>query len=103
MASDNITNGHYTFDGYTYTQIYFNKGANFWQMDHLNKPDYAITKPSSIYPFGTNKWLVVTPDYNTTVTLNINGCDDSISYNCADGSCIDIDLRLEMKSHDKCE
>ena len=93
MASDNITNGHYTFDGYTYTQIHFNKEAELWQMDHLNKPDYATTKSLSIYPFGSHKWLVVTPDYNTTVTLNMNGCDDKISYNCADGSCIDIDLR----------
>ena len=93
MSTSDYTNGHYAFDGYTTTKIYWNIDSNSWHMELLSNPNFLARAsiPGNEYPFGTRTWDVFTDDEqqgNFSVDLNLNGCDLDSQYNCFDGSCI---------------
>lgn len=91
--ADNLTNGHYSFDGYTNTRIYYNKMDDVWNMELLSNPLVNASTGPCDYPFGTLVWDLASPSFSGRATMNFNGCDSSHQYNCADGSCIDIKYR----------
>ena len=93
MSTTDFTNGHYAFDGYTTTKIYFHIDSNSWRMELLSNPNFFAMPnvPGKEYPFGTRSWDVFTDDEtqgNFSLNLNLNGCDLNSQYNCFDGSCI---------------
>ena len=98
MSTTDFTNGHFGFDGYTTTKIYFHSVSNSWRMELLSNADFFATTniPGNEYPFGTRSWHVFTNDEiqgNFSLDLNLNGCDLDNQFNCFDGSCINTDKR----------
>lgn len=86
--------GYYGFDGYSNTKIF--RKNEIWKMELLTgNSSYAFTSDLPDYPFGTQEWNFVTPDYSGTAFINLNGCDDMVDFNCFDGSCVSINTRHE--------
>ena len=90
MSTDEFTNGHYSFDGYATSKIYFDNEDKRWHLELLsNSSIFATTNASNDdYPFGTRMWQVTSAEVQGNFTFNFNGCDDVSQYNCHDGSCI---------------
>jgi hypothetical protein len=63
----------------------------------------ATTKVTAGYPLGTHLWQLKTPAFTRSVEMNLNSCDDSQNYNCRDGSCIDIAVRLILMFDEGCK
>ena len=96
MNTDNVMNGHYTFDGFTNTLIMYDKVSEEWRMELLAKSMtyFATTgRNDQEYPFGTKTWNISSPTFRGTTNLNLNGCNDYTQFNCGDGACISIDNR----------
>jgi hypothetical protein len=94
MNTDYVTNGHYTFDGYTNTRIYYNNGSELWHMVRIFDPAiYATTASPGDYPFGTHLWDIVSETFTGKAALNLNACFNADQYNCFDGTCININAR----------
>ncbi len=56
--------------------------------------EFAITN-SSDYPMGTAEWqLTLANGVTQAVALNFNACDDETQYNCDNGKCISMVVRL---------
>ena len=84
MSTSGYTNGHYAFDGYTTTKIYWNIDSNSWHMELLSNPNFLARAniPGDEYPFGTRTWDVFTDDEqqgNFSVDLNLNGVISIVS------------------------
>ena len=93
MTTQEIHNGHYSFDGYTSTKIFYENITKLWRMElHENSNIFATTEGHD-YPFGVHKWRIVTPDLEGTIPLSLNGCNEKKEFNCNDGVCIAIDDR----------
>ena len=95
MATSTFINGHYSFDGYTSTRIFFDNGTQLWRLELLSDSNiHATTKLIPVeYPLGTRIWNVETPEFRGKIELNLNSCDDFDSFSCNDGACINIDER----------
>ena len=94
MATNEFVNGHYSFDGYTNTKIFFDNTTRLWRMEQLsNKIIGGSTDLLNDYPFGSRIWDVVTPDFEGKLVLNLNSCDDFDRFGCNDGACISINQR----------
>ena len=95
MATDKMINGHYSFDGYTTTRIQFDNVSKLWRMEMLSDPNiHATTEILPIeYPLGSRLWNVETPIFNGSLELNLNSCEDTASFSCKDGACINIEER----------
>ena len=90
MATHEIINGHYTFDGYTNTKIFYQDEAKLWRMELFEDSSIHATTESSDYPFGIHQWKIVTPQVEGVITLSLNGCNEEKEFNCNDGVCIAI-------------
>ena len=90
MATHEIINGHYTFDGYTNTKIFYQDEAKLWRMELFEDSSIYATTESSDYPFGINQWKIVTPQVEGVILLSLNGCNEEKEFNCNDGVCIAI-------------
>ena len=95
MSTEELTNNYFGFDGYATSTIFFDKEATLWKMMLLsNSSIFATTNTTKVdYPFGTRIWQVFADEVIGNFTLNFNGCDDDLHFNCNDGSCIDIEHR----------
>ena len=91
-----LLNGHYSFDGYSKTKIYFDNATELWRMQLLKIPDIqATTKIIPFdYPLGSHIWDVKTPTFKGKLELNLNSCDNFDSFSCMDGACITIQERF---------
>ena len=81
--------GEYIFHGFTTSTLLKELGtSNIWKLElRTNSKFYAETIADDL-PLGQKTFhFSVT---NETMTLNLNSCDDSFEYNCADGGCIQI-------------
>ena len=96
MATDEFVNGHYSFDGYQRTKIFFDNITRLWRMELLyDKSIGGTTNLLNDYPLGRRIWDVVTPDFQGKVVLNLNSCDDFDKFGCNDGGCISINERFD--------
>ena len=95
MATDKFLNGHYSFDGYTSTAIFFDDETGLWRLEVLSDSDiHATTELVPVeYPLGSRVWNVTTPIFEGQLDLNLNSCDDLNSFSCRDGACIAIEER----------
>ena len=90
MATHEIINGHYTFDGYTNTKIFYQDEAKLWRMELFEDSSIHATTVSSDYPFGIHQWKIMTPQVEGVINLSLNGCNEEKEFNCNDGVCIAI-------------
>ena len=95
MVTDKFLNGHYSFDGYTSTRIFFDNATQLWRLESMSDSSiHATTKLIPIdYPLGKRVWNMVTPSFSEGLVLNLNSCDDFNSFSCNDGACITIKER----------
>ena len=95
MSTDRFLNGHYSFDGYTTTRIFFDNTVQLWKMELLS--DQRINATTELipvdYPLGSRRWDINTPIFKGILDLNLNSCDDFNSFSCNDGACITIEER----------
>ncbi len=103
MATGELVNGHYAFDGYTSTRIervvQNNESAPaVWKMTLVADPSSFATTESLDYPLGTHLWTFATKTVRGEVGLNLNGCEDAVEFNCYDGVCVDIGKRCDGSS-----
>ena len=97
MATNKFVNGHYSFDGYTNTKIYFDNTTRLWRMELLSDKNIrGTTDLLNDYPFGSRTWDVVMPDFEGQLELNLNSCDDFDRFGCNDGACISIKQRYTI-------
>ena len=97
MNTEKFLNGHYTFDGYTSTRIFYDNENELWRMELLsNSSIHATTMMTEEYPLGNLTWNVITPIFDGPLDLNLNNCDDFSNFNCNDGTCIDVKERYFM-------
>ena len=96
MDTIRLVNGHYSFDGYSKTKIYYDNITELWKMELLRNPDIQATTQiiPFDYPLGSRLWDVRTPVFNGTLELNLNSCDNFDSFSCMDGACVTIKERL---------
>ena len=96
MATNKFVNGHYSFDGYTNTKIFFDNTTRLWRMELLSDKNIrGTTDLLNDYPFGSRTWDVVMPDFEGKLELNLNSCDDFDRFGCNDGACISIKQRYK--------
>ena len=93
MDTNEVLNGHYHFNGYTDTKMYFHNDIKVWRLELLSDQSIYATTKSLDYPFGTHIWDIVLPDSQSTLTLNLNSCQSKSEFNCNDGICIDMNER----------
>ena len=97
MSTQGLTGGHYAFDGYATTKIYFDQTNNLWRMELLSSKNIIATAHTSFgkYPYGTHMWHIppTNDEEGYSFFLNLNGCDIYDEFNCYDGSCVSIDKR----------
>ena len=93
MATNAIINGHYSFDGYTNTKIFFENMTQLWRLELFEDASVHATTKSLDYPLGTHQWKVVTPTIQKVIPLSLNGCNDESEFNCNEGVCIAIQDR----------
>ena len=95
MATDKFINGHYSFDGYTNTKIFFDNSTRKWRMELLSDKNKGGTTDFLDYPYGSHSWNLLMPDFEGKLVLNLNSCDDFDSFGCQDGACISIEQRCK--------
>ena len=94
LATHHQVNGHYPFEGYTNTRIYYNNATDLWHMELIVDPAvYGTTENKDEYPIGMHLWDIVSPDFSGSAPLNMYGCIDSEEFSCNDGACIGIEER----------
>ena len=87
----------FNFNGYSNSIIAFHRNAANWKLETpADTTKYAITN-GTLPPFGTKEYLLSNNLCGGQISLNINACDDTHEYNCADGSCISIEKRCNSK------
>ena len=103
MATNKFVNGHYTFDGYTTTEIHFDNASQLWRIGLLSDSSiYATTETIPIeYPLGNRIWDVESQIFKGQLELNLNSCDDFNSFSCNDGACITIEERLGIIAYNE--
>ena len=101
MATDKFLNGHYSFDGYTGSRIFFDNNTQLWRLELLSDPSiHATTELKPVdYPLGNYLWDVETLGFKGKVNLNLNSCEDFSSFSCLDGGCITIEERLDIRNN----
>ena len=90
MATHEFLNGHYSFDGYTNTKIFFENVTKLWRLELFEDSNIYATTESYDYPFGIQQWKIVSPNVRATIPLSLNGCNEQREFNCDDGVCIAI-------------
>ena len=96
MDTIRLLNGHYSFDGYSKTKIYYDNITQLWKMELLKYPDIQATTQliPFDYPLGSLFWDVKTPEFKGKLELNLNSCDNFDSFSCMDGACVTIKERF---------
>ena len=90
----NLHDEQYQFSGYTNSYLRYNETGNEWVLGIYGREQSTwATTTGREYPIGTQKWRIESPGVSGMRELNLNACSDESEYNCADGSCIDIDSR----------
>ena len=94
LATHRMVNGHYPFEGFTNTRIYYNNATDLWHMELIIDPAVnGTTESKGEYPFGMHTWDIVSHDFSGSIPLNIYGCIDSKEFSCNNGACIGIEER----------
>ena len=97
----NLHDGQYQFSGYTNSYLRYNETQKEWVLGIYGRESSTwATTSGREYPIGTQTWKIETPGFSGWKELNLNACSDQSEYNCADGSCIDIESRKAVfKGH----
>ena len=93
MSTDELTHGHYSFDGYVTTKIVHSKTEHEWHMKLLAGDKESATTKALDYPLGVEVWNLKSPSYNGEIKLSLDVCDDETQYNCRNGMCVPLTER----------
>jgi hypothetical protein len=88
-----MANGNFDLTGYYDTQVVYDRINKQWKIQLLSDPSVYAFAPGSEPPIGTH--LFNSSLGNGHFWANINACNDSREFNCADGKCIPIEQRYK--------
>ncbi|XP_069977730.1 uncharacterized protein [Penaeus vannamei] len=96
-------NGRPLLSGFLHSDIFWDPAAGSWVLQSLKEEGVRATWTPSregMYPFGTHQWTLggevcqMQPGTEIPLTLSVCGKGE---YTCADGNCIDLSLRCNLR------